>query len=138
MDTVSPALGVVIMMNNYFHDVATGLMVASGVALYFIMKSYDDNADLMTARYFMRVYKTMTRVAKFSFWWIIIAGFPRTYYYKSFEWANDVAGLQVPAIIIKHVVVVVALGTAIFIWHKYHGRVRLVRQSLVDADGPQN
>lgn len=133
MESVSPLLGVIIMMNNYFHDVATGLVVASAVAIYYILKGYEDSAGFATAEYFVRVYALMVKVAKYSLWWVIIAGFPRTYFYKRFEWANDVAGLQVWAIIVKHVVVVFVLGAAIYVWHKYHGRVRMVRSFLKNS-----
>jgi hypothetical protein len=33
---MSPSLGVLIMMNNYFHDVATALLAASGFVLWWI------------------------------------------------------------------------------------------------------
>lgn len=130
MDTVSPALGVLIMMNNYFHDVATGLLVASGVSLYFIMRHYQDSGSRRKAEYFLSIYKTMTRIAGFSFWWIIIAGVPRTYFYKSFEWANAVDTLQVPAIIIKHVLVFAMVGFGIHLWHKLNRKAKEVRASL--------
>jgi hypothetical protein len=135
MESISPALGVVIMMNNYFHDVATGLLVASWVALYFIMKSYDDGGSRQSAEYLLRLYQTMTRVARFSFWWIIIAGFPRTYFYRDFEWAASVDNLQVPAIIVKHVVVFILVVTGVYMWRQFSRKVRKVRQSLVESAG---
>jgi len=140
MDTISPALGVIIMMNNYFHDVATGLLLASGAAIYVIMKRYEDieksqgAGSRATTEYFLRIYTSMTRLARFSFWWIIIAGVPRTYYYKSFEWANAADKLQVPAIIVKHVLVFAFVGTGIYMWHQFSRKVKLVRQSLEARD----
>ena len=130
MDTVSPALGVLIMMNNYFHDVATGLLVASGVSLYFIMRHFNGTGSRQRAEYFLSTYQVMTRIARFSFWWIIIAGVPRTYFYKSFEWANSVDTLQVPAIIIKHVMVLAMVGYGIHFWHKINRKAKEVRASL--------
>jgi hypothetical protein len=138
MESISPALGVLIMMNNYFHDVATGLLVASCVSLYFIMKRYDDSGSRESAEYLLRLYSTMTRVARFSFWWIIIAGVPRTYFYRDFEWANSVDNLQIPAIIVKHIVVFIFVGTGVYMWQQFSRKVKLVRASLEDGDeGPE-
>ena len=135
MENISPALGVVIMMNNYFHDVATGLLVASGAALYVIMKHYREPESRSTSEYFLWIYENMTRIARFSFWWIIIAGVPRTYFYKDFEWANAVDDLQVQAIIVKHVLVFAMVGTGIYMWHKFNVKAGLVRQSLENSEG---
>jgi len=135
MDSISPALGVVIMMNNYFHDVATGLLVASWVALYFTMKRYDESAGRESDLYLLRLYRTLTSIARFSFWWIIIAGVPRTYFYRDFEWANSVDTLQVPAIIVKHVVVFFLVATGVYMWHQFSRKVKMVRQSLVESTG---
>lgn len=135
MESISPALGVIIMMNNYFHDVATGLLVASWAALYFSMKSFDDNGSIESARYLVRLYESMTRMARFCFWWIIIAGVPRTYFYRDFEWANSVDTLQVPAIIVKHIVVFILVGTGVYLWHQYATKVNQVRRSLAEEAG---
>ena len=35
---ITPGLGVAIMMNNYFHDVATALLAASGFTLHAIAR----------------------------------------------------------------------------------------------------
>lgn len=135
METISPLLGVVIMMNNYFHDVATGLLVASAISLYVVMKQYEGTDSPQTDAFFIRVYDSMTRLARFAFWWIIIGGVPRTYFYTSFEWANSVAGLQVPAIIVKHVIVFALVGMGINMWIKLNRKVRQVRQSIAEVSG---
>jgi len=135
MESISPALGVIIMMNNYFHDVATGLLVASWAVLYFSMNRFDEQGGTESSRYLLSLYESMTRMARFCFWWIIIAGVPRTYFYIDFEWANAVDTLQVPAIIIKHVVVFALVGTGVYTWHQYARRIRQVRRSLAEEDG---
>ena len=42
----SPALGVAVMMNNYFHDVATATLMASALCLYAIVKVRDRQETL--------------------------------------------------------------------------------------------
>jgi hypothetical protein len=128
--TISPTLGVIIMMNNYFHDVATALLAASGVALWVIIRRYEDGTDRATAEYFLRVYSGMTRLARFSLYWILIGGVPRTIFYKSFEWANAVDHAQVPALIVKHILAFTFVGTGVYLWRKFNRKVKEVRQTL--------
>lgn len=135
MNEISPTLGVFIMMNNYFHDVATGLLMTSGVGVWFVMRYFDEaTADRQTTEYFLRVFEGMTRLAKFSLGWILIGGVPRVYFYRSFEWANAVDHLQVPAIIVKHIMVIAFVGTGVHLWHKYGKRVQLIRAALKDKE----
>jgi hypothetical protein len=130
MDTIGPGFGVVLMMNNYFHDVATGLLAASGFSLWLMARRFSDSGSREETEYFLRIHAGMTKLAKFSFWWIILAGVPRTIFYKSFEWANAVEKAQVPAIIVKHVLVFAFVGTGIYLWHKLNKRAKLIRESL--------
>ncbi len=68
---MSPALGVIIMMNNYFHDVATALLLAGGYVIWVIVKRYDDSAKTReTTEYFLSVYGKAVKLAKFSLLWM--------------------------------------------------------------------
>ncbi len=119
-----------LMMNNYFHDVATGLLMASGFSLWLMANRYSDSGDRAETEYFLRIYTGMTKLAKFSFWWIILAGVPRVVFYKQFEWANAVDKAQVPAIIVKHILAFTFVGGGIYFWHKLNRRVKGIRASL--------
>ncbi len=137
MDGISPSLGVIIMMNNYFHDVATGLLAASGVALWLIMRRLGAAESRQTKEYFLRIYSGMAGLARFSLYWIILGGIPRTYFYKDFEWANAVDHAQVPAIIVKHILAFVFVGTGVYLWYRFRARVKDIRHSLeLEGDGP--
>lgn len=126
---MSPLLGVFIMMNNYFHDVATALLAASGVVVWVIVKRYDSAAKTQeTTEYFLRIYKSSTKLAKISLAWILIGGIPRTIFYKEFEWANAVGKSQVPALIVKHILVFIFLGIGVYIWIKINRRVKELKK----------
>lgn len=131
MSEIGPTLGIFIMMNNYFHDVATGLLLTSGVGVYIVMKQYEGRgASRETTEYFLRFFDGMTKLAKFSLWWILLGGIPRTIFFKSFEWANAVDHYQIPAIIVKHVLAFTFVGSGVHMWHKYGKRVREIREEL--------
>lgn len=121
---MSPTLGVFIMMNNYFHDVATALLLASGVAMWVIVRKLETHPAPPVVDYFLKVYRGVTGLAKFSLAWILIGGIPRTLAYKQFEWANAVGNSQVPALIIKHILAFLIVGAGAYLWIRLGRRIR--------------
>lgn len=127
---MSPSLGVFIMMNNYFHDVATALLLASGIVMWVIVKRLEGSEEKNVIRYFLSIYAGVTRLAKVSLVWILVGGIPRTIAYKEFEWANAVGKGQVPALIVKHILAFIFVGGGAYLWIKLSKRVRKVRASI--------
>lgn len=130
---IHPAFGIAIMMNNYFHDVATALLAASGVALWVILKKYDShphNDEKPVTEYFLSLYNSMTRVARFSLYWILIGGVPRTLFYRDFEWVTAVKHGQVPALIVKHILAFAFVGTGVHLWLRLRKRVKHIEESI--------
>jgi hypothetical protein len=128
--SISPGWGVVLMMNNYFHDVATALLMASGVALWFIVKRYDNGASRETTEYFLRVYRGMTSLAKFSLYWILIGGVPRILFYREMEWQTALDHAQIPALIVKHILAFTFVGMGVHLWLKFNKRVKEIKASM--------
>jgi hypothetical protein len=147
---MSQKLGVLIMMNNYFHDVATALLLASGVAIWVMFRKYEDHNTPEVKEYFLRIYRGITHLAQFSLAWIILGGIPRTIFYKDFEWANAVGKNQVPAIprtifykdfewanavgknqvpalIVKHILAFIIVGTGAYVWLKLSKRMKNIK-----------
>jgi hypothetical protein len=130
---IHPGLGIAIMMNNYFHDVATALLAASGIALWVIVKRYDAHPrqeERPVTEYFLTLYESMTRVARFSLYWILIGGVPRTLFYRDFEWVTAVKHGQVPALIVKHVLAFAFVGTGVHLWLRLKKRVKAIEETL--------
>ena len=99
---MSETLGVVIMMNNYFHDVATALLMGSGVALFMMLRHHELGASEASDDFFLRIHRSMSRLAKFAIGWIVLGGIPRTIYYERFEWNHWAGKSQIPALMVKH------------------------------------
>lgn len=127
---ISPALGVAIMMNNYLHDMATGLLVGSGFALHAIMRIQASMNTPQATMFFLRTNRQMKKLFKFALWWVVIGGVPRTIFYTSFEWANAADKLQVPALAVKHVMMFAAVVWGIIAWRRMQKKVELLRESL--------
>lgn len=130
---ISPYLGVLIMMNNYFHDVATAMLLSSGVAIWVIMTRYDarpDRDERAVSEYFLSLYHSMTRVARFSLYWILLGGIPRTVFYRDFEWDKAVGYAQVPAIIVKHIFAFALVGAGVYVWIRMAKRAKAIEEGL--------
>lgn len=126
---MNQTFGVIIMMNNYFHDVATALLMASGFALWAIVRKIDNTNEKQVIDYFLKIYNDLTRLAKFSLIWILVGGIPRTIFYVDFEWANAVGKNQVPALIIKHILAFTFVGIGAHIWIRFNKKVKRIRES---------
>lgn len=127
---ISPGLGVAIMMNNYFHDVATALLAASAFTLHAIVRVQTVQNDAAGTLFFLRTYDKMVKFFRFALCWIIIGGVPRTIFYTSFEWANAADKLQVPALMVKHVLMFVLVVWGVYAWRRLKRRVAALRETV--------
>ncbi len=126
----SPGLGVAVMMNNYFHDVATAMMIGSAVALHAIVRVQAEMSSPEVTLFFLKTYVKMTRLFRFSLWWILIGGVPRTIFYASFEWNHFADKQQVPALMVKHLFMAAAVVYGIRAWRRLKVKVAVLRESL--------
>lgn len=127
---IGPGLGVAIMMNNYFHDMATGLLVGSGFALHAIMRIQATMNTQEATLFFLKTNSHMKKLFKFALWWVVLGGVPRTIFYTSFEWANAADKLQIPALAVKHVMMFTAVVWGIYAWRRMQAKVDRLRDSL--------
>lgn len=127
---ISPGLGVAIMMNNYLHDMATGLLVGSGFALHAIMRIQASMNTPEATLFFLKTNSHMKKLFKFALWWVVLGGVPRTIFYTSFEWANAADKLQIPALAVKHVMMFAAVVWGIYAWRRMQKKVTLLKESL--------
>ena len=126
-DFMSETTGVILMMNNYFHDVATALLLASAIVMWVIYKKLGDGEKPETKDYFLRLYDSITLLARFSLAWILLAGIPRIYFYTEFEWSHFAGKSQVPALIVKHVLMFIFVVSGAHFWFKIRSKAREIR-----------
>ena len=126
---MSETAGVILMMNNYFHDVATALLLASGIAIWVIYKKFGDSDKPDVREYFLKLYDSMTFLVKFSFAWIILGGIPRTYFYTEFEWSHYAGKSQIPALIVKHILAFLFVGAGAYLWINIRKKVKEIKES---------
>lgn len=127
---ISPGLGVAIMMNNYFHDVATAMLIATSFTLHAIVRIQAAMNSQVATVFFLKTYARMVKLFRFALWWVLIGGVPRTIFYTSFEWANAADKMQVPALMVKHVMIVTLVVWGIIAWRRLKLKVAVLRESL--------
>lgn len=127
---IGPGLGVTIMMNNYFHDMATGLLVGSGFALHAILRIQASTNTEQATLFFLKVNRHMVKLFKFALWWVVLGGIPRTIFYTSFEWANAAGNHQIAALGVKHVMMFTVVVWGIIAWRGMQKKVAALRDSL--------
>ncbi len=134
---IGPGLGLALMMNNYLHDVATALLLASAVALWVMLRRYDPAGGPGAARYFLAIHRAMGRLAGLSLAWIVLGGIPRVVFYADFEWANAAGRGQVTALVVKHVLAAGFVGAGVWLWVKLRRRVLQVEAEYGAPAAPE-
>jgi hypothetical protein len=148
MEQIGPGFGVFLLMNNYFHDVSTVLLAASGLVLMVMTKRYraallntansadqtgqantDSTNNSSIKEYFAQVHKGMVVIARFSLLWILVGAIPRTLFYRDFEWANAVEHGQVIALILKHVLAFLFVGIGAWLWKKVQEELKEIAET---------
>lgn len=118
------ALDVLIVMNNYFHDVATATLIAAAVIMGVLERRARSGAPADLGA-LARAYPTLTRFANAALIWVILGGVPRLITFNTHDLGAVRDGLGL-AIAIKHVVEVAAVVAGAVMW-------RRVRRSITSA-----
>jgi len=99
-------VGIVVMLNNYSHDLAVAVFFVSILTGWWLWKDLGATAQ--------GVIQRLLALARWSFAWILIAGVVRALTYYDYEWMAAAGNNQVPALIIKHVVLVTVAAWGIY------------------------
>jgi hypothetical protein len=127
---ISPLVKVLIILNNYFHDVATAMLFSSALILWLLAsRARSEGADAL--RRLESAYPLLTRVAWFSLAWIVIGGIPRAVFFQQVEWnLSDPSNKYLfAALMVKHAVMWSAVAAGAVMWAR-------TRKVLRAGDGP--
>lgn len=116
IDIMSPSLAVFIMMNNYFHDVATAMLVACAIAMRVLLLGYEGNKGPDTKAFFLRLYQGISKIVIASVIWIAAGGALRILTLSSYEWKNAVDKGHTPGLIAKYIIALAMVVAGSFLW----------------------
>jgi hypothetical protein len=123
---------IVIIISNYFHDLATGLLLCSAVIFWVLGKQAEDGGPA-ERRALAKAYPTLRKFAWGSFIWIILGGIPRTIYFTRYEWDPAQVNGIVPALMVKHLFMVSAIIIGALMWR----RIAKVAKTELAGSDPQ-
>jgi hypothetical protein len=90
---------IAVMMNNYFHDLAVAFLFASCVLARVALDHWPGPPS-------PRGIEILRRVAWGSLAWVMVGGAVRAWFYMDYEWLPKAGTAQLPALAIKHIVLV--------------------------------
>jgi hypothetical protein len=124
-------LDILIVMNNYFHDVATATLIAAAAIMWTLERQAVRGTpqDLATLT---RAYPTLSRFANVALVWVIIGGIPRVITFNSHD-LGAIRGDLIPAIAVKHVVEVAAVLLGVMLWRRVRRRVEAADATLRES-----
>ena len=70
---------VLVMLNNYFHDLAVAFLFASTLLAHVVLRYWPGRPS-------QDVAKVLTRVAWGSLAWVLLGGIVRVIFYREYEW----------------------------------------------------
>ncbi|MHB1341778.1 MAG: hypothetical protein ACYC77_06555 [Coriobacteriia bacterium] len=112
---------ILIIMNNYFHDVATATLLAAAAIMLVLDRQTRTGAPGDTTM-LARLYPTLTHFAQGALVWIVVGGIPRAIFFSTHD-LGAIRGDLVPAIIVKHVVEVAAVVAGVALWRRVKRRI---------------
>jgi len=111
------------MLNNYVHDVATGLLLISALWLAWSARDLGPAPGAEAVQVFRRSYRRCVRFVFGSIGVIIATGIVRTVFFMEFEWMPALGRGLVAVLVVKHVLIFTTLGVGGYAW--WHLRQRL-------------
>lgn len=124
---MNAAFAVFIMMNNYFHDVATAMPLASGVIMWVILNRAENHDGPALKLFILRLYDGISKMVLVSLIWITVGAIPRLLAFMRFEWANASLRHQELGLTAKHMLAFVILTGGIYLWISLIGRIKKLR-----------
>lgn len=124
---MSPLVGIALMLNNYVHDVATGLLIIAALWLAWSAKELGESPSADLVAYFHRTYARCVRFIVGSIVVIVATGVVRTVFFMQFEWMPWLGRGLVQVLILKHVLIFTLLGIGAYAWWNIRKRVAALR-----------
>ena len=116
-------LGLIVMLNNYIHDVATGLLILSALWLGWSASDLGAAPSAETLEVFRRSYRRCVRFVRGSLLLILATGAVRTWFFMDFEWMPALGRGLVPVLLLKHVLIFTLLGVGGWAWLRLRRRL---------------
>ena len=121
-----PAVGILLMLNNYVHDVATGVLLISALWLGWSARDLGGAPGTEALEIFRKGYRRCKRFVFESIAVIVCTGVFRTLFFMEFEWQPALGKSLVPILVLKHVLIFSMLGAGGYAWYGLRKRLQAI------------
>ena len=109
--------GVAVTLFNYFHDLAVALLAANVICVYIIGRILDGRP--VSDEIMPRLFRTLSRITYWTLAFVLAGGVVRAINFMEYEWNPAVGKSLMPAIVVKHVLLVGLTVFALVVQRKY-------------------
>lgn len=121
-------ISVLVMLNNYFHDFATALVVVSTLGMLLLVRFAEKSGGSESKEMVLAIYPRMVHLAGGSVIFLFFAGVVRAFTFDDFEWNSAVEHGQVAALMVKHVLLLGLFAYGVYLWITVYRRVKELRK----------
>ncbi|GAB4292919.1 MAG: hypothetical protein Kow0090_07040 [Myxococcota bacterium] len=108
--------GVIIMMNNYLHDLAAALLIMGAVIMFLFTRALDADNSSQAFALFLDVYNRLVKLCVVALVFIVVGGIIRAVTFADYEWQAAIGKGLVAAIIAKHILFFALLAAGVYFW----------------------
>jgi hypothetical protein len=96
--------GVAVMLINYFHDLSVALLATSVLSVYVVGRYLDGHP--VSDEIIPRLFRVLSRITYGALAFVLVGGVVRAVNFMEFEWNQAAGNGQIPALVVKHVLLV--------------------------------
>ncbi|MBA4374522.1 MAG: hypothetical protein C0402_16855 [Thermodesulfovibrio sp.] len=135
---MNPGLAFFIMLNNYFHDIATALLLASGIAVWMLRKQDGVTDNLHIGTFIRDSYRSMAKLATVALIWVSLGAIPRILAFTRLEWPSAFEKNQLSGLAAKHILafIIIVCGTCLWISISRSMKVTARSSETPESDNP--
>jgi putative copper export protein len=120
---------VLIILNNFFHDLAAAMWFCGTIVLYYIVqKSKGLPKDEDTERYITSLFQVMRRVTNISLGFVCGGGVIRALNYMEYEWMDAMGREQITLLVIKHILLAFIVVAGIVLQYRLSQDMKIFKQ----------
>jgi hypothetical protein len=121
---MGPVFSVLVMINNYCHDVATAMLAASGVTMWVIIRRLENTGSPEVLSLLFSLYRSISKIVTFSLIWIAAGAVPRILTFSTFEFADALADNHLPGLMAGHIFSFAMTFAGAYLWISLIKRIK--------------
>ena len=116
-------IDILIILNNFFHDLAAAMWFCGTLTLLFIYRKLDGQ-DKGNRDFAYSLFTQVKQITNWSLFFVVLGGIVRAVNYQQYEWLPFLGRGQVTLLIIKHILITVIVLGGIFIQMRLSSNIK--------------